>query len=197
MKKAKDLISDAWRKISSENSLYSDQWLCDETWYRVIRRYYPSLPDTIKFNRTVLNRALTPLSGSYDQTNIEGIYHANFFMICPYEGKKRNVSYYFRTVHGAPPSSPTASSSVQDIIAQSISMQIDRARISALEREKSKNDDVSKSIIDLQDEAERKKAIEAQMKKDGGCALAFTNHNKSGVGTQLSCNIANESNSNT
>ena len=119
MKKLKDLISDAWRKISSENTVYSDQWLCDETWYRVIKRYYPLLQDTIKFNRPVLNRALTPPSGSYDQTNVEGIYHANFCMICPYDGKKHNVSYYFRTVLDAPPSSPTAPSDVQDIIAQS------------------------------------------------------------------------------
>jgi hypothetical protein len=51
MKKSNDLISDAWRKISSENTLYSAQWLCDETWYRVIERYYPLLPDMINFNR--------------------------------------------------------------------------------------------------------------------------------------------------
>ena len=54
------------------------------------------------------------------------------------------------------------------------------ARISALEKEKCKNEDMAKSIKNLQDEAERKKAIEAQMKKDGGCALASINHNESG-----------------
>ena len=182
MKKPKDLISDAWRKISSENTLYSDQWLCDETWFRVIKRQYPSLQNAIIFNRGVLNRVLSPLAGSYDQSNIEGIYHATFRTICPYDGQRRCVSYYFRQVHGAPPSSPMAPSDVQDVIAKTVSMQKNRARISALEKEKCKSDDVAKSINDLQDEAKRNNAIE---------------NNEAGGGTQPSSNIANESDSNT
>ena len=76
MKKSNDLISDAWWKISSKNALYSNQWLCNETWFQVIKRYYPSLPDAVNFNCKFLNRVLIALSGYYDQSNIQGIYHA-------------------------------------------------------------------------------------------------------------------------
>jgi len=53
-----------------------------------------------------------------------------------------------------------APSDVQDVIAKTVSMQKNRARISALEKEKCKSDDVAKSINDLQDEAKRNNAIE-------------------------------------
>ena len=112
--KPNQLVSEAWLKISSDNALYSDQWLCDETWVRVIKKCYPSLPVAISFNCATLNRILTGLSGNHDQSNIMGIYHAKFSTLCPYDGQKRKVSYYFRQVDSAIPSSPTASSDVQD-----------------------------------------------------------------------------------
>ena len=76
-------------------------------------------------------------------------------------------------------------------------MQKDRVRISASEKDKCKNDDVGRSIKDLQDKVERKKAIESQKKKNGGGASASTNNNKSGGGTQSSSNTANKAGSNT
>ena len=73
MVKAGASITKAWLKLSSENLLYNDQWIYDETWLRLIKKHYSALPDAINFNCATLNRALSHLVGEFDSSNIPGI----------------------------------------------------------------------------------------------------------------------------
>ena len=136
MKTAKAVIQDTWLKISDESAVYQDTWPCNESALRAIRACYLSLPTNVALNRKSVNVILTALSGSFDNTNIKGIYQKKFTTSCPYKGKKQKVTNYYRMVTNTPPSPPMQASDVGDIIARSTRMFLDRERISAAEQKK-------------------------------------------------------------
>ena len=43
--KASALITKAWLQLSSNNPLYNDQWISDETWLRLIKKHYSAFLD--------------------------------------------------------------------------------------------------------------------------------------------------------
>ena len=142
-----ELICKAWLKLSAEDKSCADQWISDETWRRVIRKCHIYLSDAIQLNCGALNLALPSLSTRrFGSSNLNGIYHKNSQKACPYAGKKRRVSFYYRSVHRQPPSDPSAATNIEDVFAKSIRMYSNRLRIEAFETEKRKQDEVGKEI---------------------------------------------------
>jgi hypothetical protein len=73
------------------------------------------LKKTIPFTLEVLNRALYAKAGPFTGPHEFGLFVAKFHVECPYSGKKRRVSYYFRQVNGKPPADPVSASDVADV----------------------------------------------------------------------------------
>ena len=74
MIKNTDLINKVWLQISSANTLYHDQWVSDETYFRAISMQYPALTGAVTFSRTALNRALGTLAEELNPSNTSGIF---------------------------------------------------------------------------------------------------------------------------
>ena len=93
----------------------------DETIFRLLNSHLPHLKNTFTFTRTGLNRALSSKAGLCNGQNLHGLYVAKFQTECPYFGKKREVSYYFRqdTKNNQPPDDPVCPSDVFDKYASS------------------------------------------------------------------------------
>ena len=156
MVKACALITKAWLQLRSNNPLYNDQWISDETWLRLIKKHYSALQDAINFNRAALNRALSPLVGEFNSSNIPGIYRTQFFTLRLYDDKKkRQVSFYYRQVHNEPPSRPTAATDVLYIHAKSIRIHNYRLRLAPSEKDKLENN-VAKAIKNMQRPADKR-----------------------------------------
>jgi len=119
----------AWCTIAA-NPLFSNKWLCDETWFRLTHARYPTLRyigDTTagvargKFT-AALNRCYATEASS-GQLNPNGVYHAQFFHVCPYTDKNRRVNYfYFDSTLNNKPKPPGTWRDVADLYAKSTQM---------------------------------------------------------------------------
>ena len=75
--------------------------------------------------------------------------------------------YYYRIVTNKPPSPPMQASDVEDIIARSTRMFLDRERISTAEQKKRLNDEVVKAAEEVKAEKEKEQsATNKQQSKD-------------------------------
>ena len=91
-----------------------DNWICDETWVRVISARYPDVIKTIGFSRATFNRAISRHASQCGTQDDMGIFIQQFSTSCPYDsGQRRKVSYFYRLINGKPPANPA---SVRDII---------------------------------------------------------------------------------
>ena len=108
--------------------------------FRITKACYTSLPDAITFDRKASNHVLPSLAGSFDKLNLHHFYHATFTTKYPYDGKKHSVHYYYSKVHKKPPSQPTQTSDVEDVVSKTHSYQADQKRISNAEKQKDNNE---------------------------------------------------------
>ena len=99
------LILDAFRNLVNSPQ-YQNQWLCDETIFRVLSDTYPNLARAFQFERRALNRALKKEAGQFDISNSSGLYSKLFKSACPYSGERQSVNYYYYCASGSPPSVP-------------------------------------------------------------------------------------------
>lgn len=90
----------AWCTIAA-NPLFSNKWLCDETWFRLTHARYPTLryigDTTAGVARGKFTAALSKFyatEASPDQSNPNDVYHVQFFHVCPYTDKNRRVNYF-------------------------------------------------------------------------------------------------------
>jgi hypothetical protein len=186
MIKNNDLIAKAWLQLSSNNTLYHDQWVSDETYFRAIDKQYPSLTGAVPFSRTALNRALGPLARELSPSNTSGIYQKSFTTTCPYDvDKRRRVRYYYRQVHGKRPSQPLAATDVTDAHAKLFRALNNRMRLSRSEKEKHANDVVSEAIK-RSIEVRRLESAKKQQHREGdgtqGTLAAHVPHGEGGEG---------------
>ena len=65
------LILDAFWNLANSPQ-YKNQWLCDETVFRVLGVTYPNLAQAFHFDRKTLNRALKKAAGLFDSSNSSG-----------------------------------------------------------------------------------------------------------------------------
>ena len=63
MQKNESIISDSYLNLTAASSQYQDNWICDETWFRLLNAHYPHMKNTFNFTRVGLNRALSVKAG--------------------------------------------------------------------------------------------------------------------------------------
>ena len=115
MVKNNDLIAKAWLQLSSNNTLYHDQWVSDETYFRAISMQYPALTGAVTFSRTALNRALGTLVEELNPSNTSGIYKKTSKTTCQYNvDKRRDVHYHYCQVYHKRPPQPLATMDTVD-----------------------------------------------------------------------------------
>jgi len=115
MVKHNDIISQCYINLTDAIEKYQDNWICDETWFRVISARYPDVINSVGFSRAALNRAISRRASQCGTPNDSGIFMHHFQMPCLYEGKKRKVFFYYRQVKGKPPASPSGPHDCEDV----------------------------------------------------------------------------------
>jgi hypothetical protein len=100
------VISDAWQNVAERNK-FRGRWVCDETWFRVLKVDYPSLESLHDkgFTRSNLNKAIASVFkhtlDDFTESNTTGKFRRGFSRTCPYDTTlKRKVWYYYVTEEG-------------------------------------------------------------------------------------------------
>jgi hypothetical protein len=142
------LISQAWLKLSSEQTQYQDRWVSDETWVRVMIRCHPDLVAATNIDCGKFNPAITTSYGSiydhFDSSNHLGIFSKKFKAVCPYSNKRRSIRWYYRTIKGPHPDDPFTPPI--DDFAKSHRMQQNRERTTTSEQQMRQSDEVGIAI---------------------------------------------------
>jgi len=102
------IICDSYLNMTAASSHYQDNWICDETWFRLLNAHYPHLKNTFNFTREGLNRAFSAKAGPFTGPNEFGVFSVKFRTECPYSGERRRLSYFYRQVNGKPPADPVS-----------------------------------------------------------------------------------------
>jgi len=89
MVKHNDIISQCYINLTDAIEKYQDNWICDETWFRVISARYPDVINSVGFSRAAFNRAISCRASQCGTPNDSGIFMHHFQMPCLYEGKKK------------------------------------------------------------------------------------------------------------
>ena len=127
MRKNSNIICESYLNLTAASSHYQDNWICDETWFRLLNALYPHSKYTFKFTREGLNRALSASAkaGQFTGPNELGLFLAKFQTECLYSGDKRRVTYFYRQVNGTPPADPVSPLDITDELSKSNSLQRD------------------------------------------------------------------------
>ena len=131
MVKPNDIISQCYVNLTNAVEKYQDNWICDETWFRVISARYPDVINSVGFSRVAFNRAISRRASQCGTPNDSGIFMHHFQMPL-YEGKKRKVFFYYRQVAGKLPASPSGPHDCKDV-----HIRVGPIRLSTAEREES------------------------------------------------------------
>ena len=122
-------MRDSYLNLTAASSQYQDNWICDETWFRLLNAHYPHMKNTFNFTRVGLNRALSVKAGPFTGPNEFNLFLAKFQTECPYSGERRRVSYFYRQVNGKPPSDPLSPLDITDELSKSNLLQRDCMRL--------------------------------------------------------------------
>jgi hypothetical protein len=120
MKQDKILICDSYLNLTAASSHYQDNWICDETCFRLLNAHYPRMKNTFNFTHEGLNRALSAKAGPFTGHNQFSLLYAKFYTECPYSGDKRRVSYFYWQVNGEPPANPVSPLDITNELSKSI-----------------------------------------------------------------------------
>ncbi len=108
MGKSSDIIFQCFVNLTDGLKKYQDNWMSDETWFRVTSSRYPDVFNSIGFSRTTFIRAISMHASQCGTQNALCIFIHQFKTSCPYDsGQRRRVSYFYRQVAGKPPSAPS------------------------------------------------------------------------------------------
>ena len=113
--KNRDIIFETYSSLTAASPYYQQNWMGNETIVWILNAHCPQLKKAFNFTCEVLNRILSAKAGPFTGPNEFGLFVANIYVECPYSGKKRRVSYYFRQVNGKPPADPVSASDVADV----------------------------------------------------------------------------------
>jgi hypothetical protein len=119
MQKNSNIICDSYLNLTAASSQYHDDWICDETWFRLINAHYPHLKNTFNFTREGLNLAHSAKAEPFTGPNEFGLFLAKFQTECPYSGERMRVSYFYRQVNGKPPADPVSPLDITDELSKS------------------------------------------------------------------------------
>ena len=131
MAKNRDIIRQCFVNLTDAIMKYQVNWMCDETWVRVISTRYPDVINSIGFSRATFNHGISMLASQCGTQNALGIFIHQSQTSCPYDSaQRRKVLFYYRQVLGKPPTLPKKLHDCKDVhvIARPI-------RVSMAERE--------------------------------------------------------------
>ena len=117
MGRKKIIIYQCYIKLTDAIEKYQDNWMCDETWFKVITSHYPEVVNAIGgLSREDFNRAISDHASQCGAPNGLGIFKHHFASSCPYNlGQRRRVSFYYRQVKGKPPAAPSGPHDCEDV----------------------------------------------------------------------------------
>ena len=116
MAKKYSIIYQCYVNLTDAVKKFQDNWMCDETWVRVITARYPDVINSIGFSRSSFNRVISMLASQCGTQNALGIFIHQFQMSCPYDsGQRRKVSYFYRQIIGKPPADPVSVRDITDV----------------------------------------------------------------------------------
>ncbi len=97
------MANESWLQITdSLLNDYYNKWICDELWYRIMCSHFPHFSGAFPFERSTFVRGISRMVGGFDNPNANGVYHKAFKSICPYDGSRRTVHYFYRHKVGPP-----------------------------------------------------------------------------------------------
>ena len=187
------LILIAWLTIAL-NPLFTNRWICDKTWHRLLIARYPS----IEYIGNVTIGSLTQSIkrnhvGPFDVTaNAHGVYYASFKHECPYNGTKRMVHYFYQDTKRICPDQPSKPCDVTDMYAKSAQMVERRLSVCRNKANAAQEEEVEKHIRDMiyqRIEEENKRKIE--QKKSNAQASADVDTSKASSNDQQRLNAGN------
>ena len=73
MVKNRDIIRQCYVNMTDAVAKYQDNWMCDETWARLISSRYPEVINSVGFSRATFNRAISTLASQCGTQNALGI----------------------------------------------------------------------------------------------------------------------------
>jgi len=88
-------VSKSWMQLTDDpQQQYSDKWIYDESWFRIMNEKFPNLSQTFNFRRTDVIKTIALLAGPFNDSNINRIYHKKFKVKCLITGNKRPVNFF-------------------------------------------------------------------------------------------------------
>ncbi len=106
-------------KLTTARTEYLDNWICDETLFRLLNAHLPLLKNnTFKFTRKLLVQAIGAKAVPFHGKHEHSIFSKQFKTSCPYNDKRRGVTYFYRQVNGKPPADPVSSRDITDVHAR-------------------------------------------------------------------------------
>jgi hypothetical protein len=133
MAKHNDIICLCYVNLTDSVEKYQDNWICNETWFRVISARYPNVINSVGFSRAAFNRAILGHASLCGSLNESLIFKQQFSMPCPYDSnQRRRVSFYYRQVAGKPPAAPLDSRDCE-----AVHVRVRPVRLLTAEREES------------------------------------------------------------
>jgi hypothetical protein len=106
------MIVDAFVAIAwlSDGSQFEDQWICDEIWLHILKRYFPLLKNDIDLHSSDVSRALATISVHGSNHSNTMIFQKIFSMNCPWSpGDRRHVNFFYQSTNGLHPPDPSNS----------------------------------------------------------------------------------------
>jgi hypothetical protein len=101
------LILSHWSQLMAEPSYgFTDMWISDESWYKILNEKCPNLRAAFDFTRRHVATALKSLAGLFDGSNVSGVYYKKFMTVCPYEMQRRPVHFFYCHKSGSPSIDP-------------------------------------------------------------------------------------------
>ena len=95
MGKKNKVIYQCYVKLTDVVEKYQDNWICDETWFRVIKSHYPDVINSIGFSRTDFICAISGHACECETQNELGIFKHQFVLSCPYDSGQRRRNLFF------------------------------------------------------------------------------------------------------
>ena len=99
-----NLVLKSWMQLTDDpQQQYSDKWICDESWFRIMKERFPNLPQAFNFRRRDVVQTIALLAGPFNDSNMNRIYHKTFKVECPFTGNRRPVNFFYKHNSGPLP----------------------------------------------------------------------------------------------
>jgi hypothetical protein len=114
-----ELIYMGYLKLTTARTEYLDNWICNETLFRLLSAHIPHLKNnTFKFTRKLLIQAIGAKAGPFHGKHEHSTFSKQFQTSFPYDDTRRRVTYFYRQDNGEPPANPVSSRDITDVHAR-------------------------------------------------------------------------------